>query len=597
MSANGWLQVAIFAVVLTALTPVLGAYMARIYTGQPVALERALGPLERLIYRLLGPSARAEQDWRAYARTTIVFSAVFFVVLYVILRTQGIQPFNSEGFDSGTWDVSFNTTASFVTNTNWQFYGGDTTMSYFSQMAGLAVQNFVSAAVGMAVLAAVIRGFASRGAAQLGNFWRDVTRTLLYILLPLSFVGALVLVSQGVIQTLSGSISFETVTGGEQSLALGPAASQIAIKQLGTNGGGFFNVNSAYPFENPTQFSNFVELLFILLIPAALTATFGRMVGNRRQGWAVYAAMLIMLLATMGVGYAAEQNGSPAQREAGIQVDAGSTDANVTDSDEQAGGNLEGKEQRNGIVSSTNWAAVTTAASNGSVNSALDAYTGIGGLVPMFNMLTGEVIFGGVGSGLYGMLLFVILAVFIAGLMVGRTPEYLGKKIEAREVKLVMIGTIAVPMMVLATAALAIATKYGDPSIYNPGPQGFSETLYAYGSQGNNNGSAFAGFTGYVQPNAPGNVGAFGITFADLLGGVSMLIGRFVPLIAALAVAGSMATKGVAPAGPGTFRTDTPTFVLLLIVVVILVAALTFFPAALLGPVVQGLTDSLAFPS
>jgi potassium-transporting ATPase potassium-binding subunit len=596
VSFNGWLQIAVFVGVLTALTPVLGAYMARVYTDQPLLLERVFGPLERFVYRLLGPSARTEQDWKAYAKTTIVFSAVFFVVLYVILRTQGIQPFNPEGFDSGTWDVSFNTTASFVSNTNWQFYGGETTLSYFSQMVGLAVQNFVSAAVGMAVLAAVIRGFISRGSAELGNFWRDVTRTLLYILLPLSFVGALVLVSQGVVQTLSGSATFETLTGSEQSLAVGPAASQIVIKQLGTNGGGFFNVNSAYPFENPTQFSNFVEVLFILLIPAALTATFGRMVGNRRQGWAIYAAMLTMLVATMGIGYAAEQNGSPAQKEAGITVDAGATDVNIEGSDEQTGGNLEGKEQRNGIVSSSNWAAVTTAASNGSVNSALDSYTGIGGLVPMFNMLTGEVIFGGVGSGLYGMLLFVLLAVFIAGLMVGRTPEYLGKKIEAREVKLVMIGTIVVPMLVLVATAVAIATKYGDPSIYNPGPQGFSETLYAYGSQSNNNGSAFAGFTGYVQPNAPGNVGAFGISFADVLGGIAMLIGRFVPLIAALAVAGSLATKRVSPAGPGTFRTDSPTFVLLLIFVVILVAALTFFPAALLGPIVQGLTDSLVFP-
>ena len=498
--------------------------MARVYQGQGLMLERVLGPVERAFYRLIGPATEAEQDWKAYAKTTIVFSAVSFVVLYVILRTQGIQPFNPEGFDSGTWDVSFNTSASFVSNTNWQFYGGETTMSYFSQMAGLTVQNFLSAGVGMAVMAAVIRGFASRGSSNLGNFWRDLTRTVLYILVPLSFLGALVLVSQGVIQTLSGSISYETLTGGDQSLALGPAASQISIKQLGTNGGGFFNVNSSYPFENPTQFSNFVELLFILLIPAALTATFGRMVGNRRQGWAVYSAMVIVLAATMAIGYAAEQNGSPAQKAAGITADASATDVNVEESDEQTGGNLEGKEQRNGIAASTTWTAATTAASNGSVNSALDSYTGIGGLMPMFNMMTGEVIFGGVGSGLYGMLLFVLLAVFIAGLMVGRTPEYLGKKIEAREVKLVMIGTIVVPLAVLVATGVAIASSYGAPSIYNPGPQGFSETLYAYTSQGNNNGSAFAGFTGYLQPNAPGNEGAFGITFADLLGGLSMLV-------------------------------------------------------------------------
>ena len=451
-------------------------------------------------------------------------------------------------------------------------------------MAGLAVQNFVSAAVGMAVLAAVIRGFASRGASALGNFWQDVTRTLLYILLPLSFVGALVLVSQGVIQSLSGYVTYPTLQGVDQTLALGPAASQIAIKQLGTNGGGFFNVNSSMPFENPTTFANFVEMLFILLIPAALTATFGRMVGNRRQGWALYAAMAAMLVAGVVVAYAAEQNGSPAEKSAHVAV---------ASADGTTGGNLEGKEQRFGIANSALWATVTTDASNGSVNSALDSYTGIGGAVPLINMMTGEVIFGGVGSGLYGMLLMALLAVFIAGLMVGRTPEYLGKKVEAREVKLVLIGVLAVPLGVLVATALAVATKYGAPSIYNAGPQGFSETLYAYTSQTNNNGSAFAGFTGFVQPNAPGNVGAFGITFADLLGGVAMLAGRFLPLLAALAVAGSLATKRVAPVGAGTFRTDTPTFVFLLVAVVVIVGALTFFPALLLGPVVQGLTPQL----
>ncbi len=502
----------------------------------------------------------------------------------MILRTQGIHPFNPEGFDSGTWDLSFNTASSFISNTNWQYYGGETTLSYFSQMAGLAVQNFISAAVGMAVLAAVIRGFASRGVAQLGNFWQDLTRTLLYILVPLSFIGALVLVSQGVIQTLSGWVTYNTVQGVEQSLALGPAASQIAIKQLGTNGGGFFNVNSAMPFENATGISNFIEVLFILLIPAALTATFGRMVGNRRQGWALYAAMALMLVIGIGATYAAEQNGSPAQKAAEV--------ATVSE-DGTTGGNLEGKEQRYGIANSAMWAAITTAASNGSVNSAHDSYTGAGGSVALVNMMTGEVIFGGVGSGLYGMLLFVLLAVFIAGLMVGRTPEYLGKKIGAREVKFVLVGTLYPALAVLVFTTLAIATKWGAPSIYNPGPQGFSETLYAYTSQGNNNGSAFAGYTGFVQPNAPGNEGAFGITFADLLGGVAMLFARFVPLLAALAVAGSLATKRVAPAGAGTFRTDTPTFAFLLIFVIVIVAALTFFPALLLGPVVQALTDQL----
>jgi K+-transporting ATPase ATPase A chain len=584
VTLQGWLQIAFYLAVLTALTPLLGGYMARVYQGERVALERVLGPVERLTYRALRTDPARQQDWKAYARTTLVFSALFFVVLMVILRTQGIHPFNPEGFHSGSWDLSFNTAASFITNTNWQYYGGETTLSYFSQMAGLGVQNFVSAAVGMAVLAAVIRGFASRGTKELGNFWQDLTRTLLYILLPLSFVGALVLVSQGVIQTLSGYVGFHTPQGLGQTLALGPAASQISIKQLGTNGGGFFNVNSAMPFENPTTFSNFVEMLFILLIPASLTATFGRMVGNRRQGWGLYAAMAVMLVAGVAVAYAAEQHGSPAEKSAHVAV----ASHNGT-----TGGNLEGKEQRFGIANSALWATVTTDASNGSVNSAHDSFTGIGGSVPLTNIMTGEVIFGGVGSGLYGMLLMVLLAVFIAGLMVGRTPEYLGKKVESREVKLVLIGTLFVPLGVLVATALAIATKYGAPSIFNSGPQGFSETLYAYTSQTNNNGSAFAGYTGFVQPNAPGNVGAFGITFADLLGGLAMLAGRFVPLIAALAVAGSLAPKKVAPAGAGTFRTDTPTFVFLLVSVIVIVGALTFFPALLLGPIVQGLAPQL----
>jgi potassium-transporting ATPase potassium-binding subunit len=584
VTLQGWLQIALYLVVLTALTPLLGGYMARVYRNERVFLTPVLGPVERLTYRVLRVDPDVQQDWKGYARTTLVFSVLFWFALYVILRTQGIHPFNPEGFKSAPWDVTFNTTSSFISNTNWQYYGGETTMTYFSQMAGLAVQNFVSAAVGMAVLAAVIRGFASRGSSNLGNFWQDLTRTLFYILLPLSVIGALVLVSQGVVQTLGGYVSYATVQGLDQTLALGPAASQISIKQLGTNGGGFFNVNSAMPFENPTGFSNFVEVLFILLIPAALTYTFGRMVGNRRQGWALYAAMTVMLVASITVSYAAEQHGSPAQHSA--EVASASADGTT-------GGNLEGKEQRFGIASSTEWTAITTAASNGSVNSALDSYTGIGGSVPLANMMTGEVIFGGVGSGLYGMLLMVLLAVFIAGLMVGRTPEYLGKKIEAREVKLTLIGTLFIPLSILIFTAFALATKYGGPSIFNSGPQGFSETLYAYTSQGNNNGSAFAGYTGFVQPNAPGNAGAYGITFADLLGGLLMLANRFVPLLAAIAIAGSLSTKRVAPFGRGTFRTDTPTFVVLLIGVVIIVGALTFFPALLLGPVVQGLTPQL----
>ncbi len=585
MTFQGWVQIAVFLGVLTLLAIPVGAYMARVYQGQRVFLTPVLGPLEGFIYRLLRVDpARQGQDWKDYGRTVVVFSALFFGFLYLILRTQGFHPFNPEDFGPGPWDVTFNTTSSFISNTNWQYYGGETTLSYFSQMFGLAVQNFISAGVGMAVLAAVIRGFASRGGRELGNFWQDLTRSVLYILLPLSIVGALVLVSQGVVQTLSGSETFTTVTGLDQTLAWGPSASQVAIKQLGTNGGGFFNVNSTFPFENPTQLSNFVENLFILLIPVAATIQFGRMVGSRRQGWALYAAMMAMLVGGIGVAYAAEQNGSPAQKEAGIETAA---------DDGTTGGNLEGKEQRFGIADSALWATATTAASNGSVNSAHDSYTGLGGAVPLANMMTGEVIFGGVGSGLYGMLLFVLLAVFIAGLMVGRTPEYLGKKIEAREVKLVLIGTLFVELLVLTVTAIAVATPEGAKSVYNPNPQGFSETLYAYTSQANNNGSAFAGYTGFLQPNAPGNAGAYGVDFATLAGGLAMLLGRFVPLLAALAVAGSLAGKRVSPSGPGTMRTDSPTFVVLLVGTVLLLALLTFVPALLLGPIVQSLTTEL----
>ena len=576
MTFQGWVQIAVYVAVLTALTPLIGAYMARVYRGDRVLLSPVFGPLERLVYRLLRVNPAAGQNWKEYARSVLVLSALFWIALYVILRTQGIHPFNPEGFDAAPWDVTFNTTSSFISNTNWQYYGGETTLSYFSQMTGLAVQNFISAAVGISVAVAVIRGFAARSGAALGNFWQDLTRTLLYVLLPISFVAALLLVSQGVIQNLSPYETFGTLAGGEQTLALGPVASQEAIKMLGTNGGGFFNVNSAMPFENPTGLSNFLEMLLILVIPAGLTSVFGRYVGNRRQGWAIYAAMLTLFLVSVVVVYAAEVNGSPAQHLANV-----------------AGGNFEGKEVRFGLAATSLFTAITTVASCGAVNAAFDSLTGIGGLGPSFNISTGEVIFGGVGSGLFSMLLFVVLAVFIAGLMVGRTPEYLGKKIEAREVKLVMIGTLFVPLTVLVATAVAISTKWGGPSIFNAGPQGFSESLYAYISQTNNNGSAFAGYTGFVQPNAPGNTGAFGITFADMLGGLAMLFGRFVPLVTALGVAGALAGKRTRPLGPGTFRTDTPVFVVLLIFTVVIVAALTFFPAFLLGPIVQGLTTQL----
>ena len=582
--AQGWAQIVVFLALLTALVPLLGGYIARVFNGEWVFLTPVVGPIERLTYRVLRVRPEDGQDWKAYSRSIVVFSLLSWLALYLILRTQSIQPLNPEGFGSGPWNLSFNTASSFVTNTNWQYYGGETTLTYFAQMAGLTVQNFVSAAVGIAALAAVIRGFVARSGAALGNFWSDLVRINLYILLPLSFVVALVLVSQGVIQTLDGSQAFDTIAGGSQTLALGPVASQEAIKELGTNGGGFFNVNSAMPFENPSGLTNFVELLLILVVPASLTYTFGRMIGNRRQGWALYAAMMAMLIAAVTVVYVAEQHGSPAQHHAGVLTSA---------FDGSTGGNMEGKEQRFGIADTSLWTAITTVTSCGAVNGALDSLTGIGGLVPLANMGTGEVVFGGVGSGLYYMLLFVLLTVFIAGLMVGRTPEFLGKKIESREVKLVLVGVLVTQLLVLFATAWAVAGPDGTQSIYNPGPQGFSESLYAYMSQANNNGSAFAGYTGFIQPSAPGNAGAEAFSFANLLGGMVMLLSRFLPMIAALAVAGSLAGKRIAPAGAGTFRADSPTFVILLIGVVVIVAALTFLPAFLLGPVVQGLTDQI----
>jgi K+-transporting ATPase ATPase A chain len=580
---QGWLQIAIFLAVLVALTPLLGGYMALVYTGERVFVSRVVEPVERLIYRLLRVDPRRGQDWKAYARSLLVLSALFWLALYLILRTQTLHPWNPEGFHSATWDVTFNTTSSFVTNTNWQFYGGETTMTHFSQMAGLAVQNFVSAAVGICVAIAVIRGIVARSGRSLGNFWQDLIRTLLYVLVPLSFIGALVLVSQGVIQSFAGSATAHTLTGGTQQLAFGPVASQESIKELGTNGGGFFNANSAMPFENPTALSNFVELLLILVIPASLTATYGRMVGNRRQGWAIFAAMAILFVIGTAVVSAAEQHGTPAQHLAGVSTDhfSGST-----------GGNLEGKEQRFGIANSALWTAVTTVTSCGAVNAAFESLTGLGGAVPFANLSMSEVVFGGVGTGLYSMLVFVLLSVFIGGLMVGRTPEYLGKKIGAREIKLLTLGALFTPLAALMSSATAIASPAGRESLAAAGPQGFSENLYAYLSQANNNGSAWAGYTGYVQPE-PGNLGAHGVALADLLGGSVMVLARFAPILFVLAVAGALASKRIAPAGLGTMRTDTPTFVALLIGVIVLVGALTFFPAILLGPVVQSLTTSL----
>ncbi len=583
MSAADLFQFGLLIAVLLVIVPLLGGYMARVFTGERVVLSRVLGPVERLTYRAMRTAPGREQNWKQYARSVILFSIASWLALYALLRLQGLLPLNPEGFEAPPWDLTFNTVSSFVTNTNWQYYGGETTMSYFSQMAGLAVQNFVSAAVGIAVVIAVIRGIARRSGDTLGNFWQDLTRATLYLLLPIAFIAALVLVSQGVIQSFSGYSDVTGLAGSVQHFAFGPVASQEAIKELGTNGGGFFNVNSAMPFENPTGLTNFLEILLVLSIPASLTYTFGRLVGNRRQGWALLAAMGILFIGAVAVVYTAESQPTPAMSAAGLSGES---------QPGSSGGNMLDKEQRFGIGGSSLFNAVTTVTSCGAVNSALASFSGVGATVPMASMGTSEVIFGGVGSGLYGMLLFVILAVFIGGLMVGRTPEYLGKKIEAREIKLATLGALYMPLAVLASTALAAGTKYGEPSLSSDGPQGFSETLYAYLSQGNNNGSGFAGYTGFVQPQ-PGNAGSFGITFADLLGGASMIFVRFIPILLVLALAGSLAQKKVAPAGLGTLRTDSATFVVLLIGIVVLVGALTFFPALLLGPLAEGLTDQL----
>jgi K+-transporting ATPase ATPase A chain len=590
MTFAGWSTIVLFAVILTALALPLGSYMAKVYTGQRVFLTPIFAGPERFIHRILRVDSRREQDWKAYAKSLIVFSLAGWLLLYLILRTQTLWDFtglNPTGYHSGTWNVTFNTVSSFMTNTNWQYYSGETTMSYFSQMAGLTVQNWLSAGVGIVTAVALVRGIVGRSGKSLGNFWQDLVRTVLYVLSPLSVFAAIVLVSQGVLQNLSNYLTAHTITGLHQTIAMGPVASQEAIKLLGTNGGGFFNVNSAHPFENPTAFTNFFEMLLVLIIPAALVFMYGRMTGNRRQGHAIYAAMIVMFLGAAIVAYIAEAHGSPAQHAAGLhtQLISGST-----------GGNMEGKEQRFGIAGSALFDVVTTVTSCGAVNSALESFTGIGGAVPFANLSASEVIFGGVGTGLYSILLYVLLAVFIGGLMVGRTPEWLGKKLEAREIKLAGLGILVTPLMALFCTAMATASqgRAGQISITKAatGPQGFSETFYAYLSQANNNGSAFAGYTGYVQPNA-GSLGAHGISFADLLGGFDMMFARYAPILFALAVAGALAGKRVTPAGLGTMRTDNPTFVVLLIGVIVLVGALTFFPALLLGPIVQGLTGHL----
>ena len=596
MTANGVLQIVMYLAVLLALVKPLGGYMARVYEGRRVLPDRALGWLERLTYRLGGIHPAQEMGWKSYATAMLWFNGAGMLALYGLQRCQGLLPLNPQGFPGVAPDLAFNNAAGFLTTTDWQSYAGETTMSYLSQTLGLGVQNFLAAGSGMAVMTALIRGFARRTALTVGNFWVDLTRTTLYILLPLSLVLALALVSQGVVQTFGRSVPVTLlqpsaydermvdengnpvvdeseqpkttrVTLTSQVIAVGPAASQVAIKQLGTNGGGFFNANSAHPLENPTALSNFLEMLAMLLIPAALCYTFGVMVRDTRQGWALLAAMTLMFAVLLTVCVSAEQQGAVFARQG----------ADHTASALQSGGNMEGKEVRFGIVNSTLWTAATTASGNGSVNAMLDSFTPIGGLVPMWLIQLGEVVFGGVGSGLYGMLVFVIITIFLAGLMVGRMPEYLGKKIEAFEMKMAALVILIVPGLALVGTAVAVLASTGRSGMGNPGAHGFTEVLYAFSSATNNNGSILAG----LSTNAP---------FYNVALGLVILFGRFWVAVPVLAVAGSLARKKIVPAGPGTLPTCTPLFVVLLVSVVMLVGALTYFPALALGPIAEHLT-------
>ena len=562
MNIYSWFQIVFYMTILLLLAKPLGAYMAKVYQGERVFLDHVLSPVERFVYRLSSIDPHAEMDWKIYAVAMLTFNLLGLITVYLLQRLQGMLPLNPQGLGAVTPNSSWNTAVSFASNTNWQGYGGETTMSYLTQMLGMTVQNFVSAATGMAVLVAFIRGIVRHTSRSLGNFWVDLTRTVLYILLPLSLVLALALVSQGVVQTFHPYQVTET-----QTIALGPAASQIAIKQLGTNGGGFFNVNSSHPFENPTPLSNLLEMLSILLIPAALCYTFGKMVGDTRQGWALLAVMTIIFAVLLGVAVWSEQSGNPAFTALGIDQ----TQTNIN-----PGGNMEGKEVRFGIVNSALWAVATTAASNGSVNSMHDSYMPLGGLASMWMMQLGEIVYGGVGSGLYGMLAFVIIAVFISGLMVGRTPEYLGKKIETYEMKMASLMILIPVFVVLVGTAVAVMSETGRATIFNPSAHGFSEVLYAFSSAGNNNGSAFAG----LGANTP---------FYNTALGFAMLFARYWLAIPALAIAGSLARKMKVPESAGTLPTHTPLFIAWLIGVIMIVGALSFLPALALGPIVEQL--------
>ncbi|HWM49191.1 MAG TPA: potassium-transporting ATPase subunit KdpA [Xanthobacteraceae bacterium] len=559
MTVVGWVQIILYCAVIVALTPLIGGYMTRVFAGERTVLAPVLRPVETLLYRAGGVKENDEQHWLTYTVAMLLFHVGGFVLLYALMRLQAVLPFNPARMPAVASDLALNTTVSFLTNTNWQNYGGESTLSYLVQMMGLTVQNFVSAATGIVLAVALIRGFARASARTIGNFWVDITRCTLYVLLPVCVVFALFLVWQGMPQTLGPYVDAATLEGARQTIAVGPVASQVAIKMLGTNGGGFFNANAAHPFENPTALSNVVQMLSIFVIGAALTNVFGRMVGNQRQGWAILAAMGVLFLAGVFVAYWAEANGTSILSSLGL-----------------AGGNMEGKEVRFGIVASALFAVITTAASCGAVNAMHDSFTALGGMIPLINIQLGEIVVGGVGAGLYGMLLFVILTVFVAGLMVGRTPEYVGKKIEAREVKLAMLAILVLPLMILGWTAIAVVYPPAVASMNNAGPHGFSEVLYAYSSQTGNNGSAFAGLTGNTF-------------FYNLSGAVAMFIGRFWMIVPAMAIAGALAQKKTVAASLGTFPTTGPLFVGLLVGVILIVGGLTFFPALALGPIVEHL--------
>jgi K+-transporting ATPase ATPase A chain len=565
MTLNGWLQIALFCILVIAITKPLGFYMTRVFDGEHTPLSPLLRPVERTLYRLGGIDETHEQHWVAYAIAMLAFSLVGFVVLYALQRVQFVPLLNPQHLPAVSPDLAFNTSVSFVTNTNWQSYTPETTMSYLVQMAGLTVHNFVSAATGVALAIALVRGFARRSAQTIGNFWVDLTRCVLYILLPISIIVGLIFVWQGVPQNIGAYTEATTLEGGRQLIAQGPVASQEVIKMLGTNGGGFFNANSAHPFENPNALTNLIQMVLIFSIGAALTNVFGRMVGSQRQGWAIFAVMGVLFLGGVTACYWAEAAGNPAFTALNIDQSASTL---------QPGGNMEGKEVRFGIANSALFTTVTTDASCGAVNNMHDSLLPLAGMVPMVNIMLGEIIFGGVGSGLYGMLLFVIIAVFVAGLMVGRTPEYLGKKLEAKEVKMAMLAILILPLSIFGFTALAVVLPVGTNALNNAGPHGFSEALYAYTSATGNNGSAFAGLTAATP------------FWNDTLG-LAMFIGRFLMIIPMLAIAGSLVRKQIVPVSAGTFPTDSPLFVGLVVGVILITGGLIFFPALALGPVVE----------